>query len=290
MLTTLQLQELARLDHPLLQELLSQAPGTYHHSLMVANLAEQAARRINVDADLVRVGSFYHDVGKIARPYFFTENQDGSNAHARLDPTTSAQTIANHVRDGLDLARRYGLPERIRAFIPEHQGTRIIKFFYHLALKKAADPSEVNEDDFRYPGPRPQSKETGIVLLADSCEAASTAMQSRSEQEIEELVNQIVNQIALEGELDESGLTMGEIHLIKESFVDTLQGRFHIRPKYPGQRTSDKLEPISVPAAPMPQPAAVPAGSEAQVATQAAEKTQTETAQNLTPKEGADGV
>jgi putative nucleotidyltransferase with HDIG domain len=258
MLTTLQLQELARLDHPLLQELLSQAPGTYHHSLMVANLAEQAARRISADADLVRVGSFYHDVGKITRPYFFTENQDGSNAHARLDPTTSAQTIANHVRDGLDLARRYGLPERIRAFIPEHQGTRTIKFFYHLALKKAADPSEVNEDDFRYPGPRPQSKETGIVLLADSCEAASTALQSRNEQEIEELVNQIVNQIAMEGELDESGLTMGEIHLIKESFVDTLQGRFHVRPKYPGQRTSDKLEPI---AAPKPLPATQPAGS-----------------------------
>ena len=250
MLTTLQLQELARLDHPLLQELLSQAPGTYHHSLMVANLAEQAARRINVDADLVRVGSFYHDVGKITRPYFFTENQDGSNAHTRLDPTTSAQTIANHVKDGLELARRYRLPERIRAFIPEHQGTRTIRYFYHLALKQAADPGKVNEDDFRYPGPRPQSKETGIVLLADSCEAASTAMQSRSEQEIEELVNQIVNQIVLEGELDESGLTMGEIRQIKESFVNTLQGRFHVRPKYPGQRTSDKLEPIVVPAQP----------------------------------------
>jgi len=239
--TSMQLQELARLDHPLLQELLSQAPGTYHHSLMVSNLAEQAARRITADADLVRVGSFYHDVGKIARPYFFTENQDGANVHSRLDPLTSAQTITRHVQDGLDLAKRYRLPEKIRAFIPEHHGTRTIKFFYQLAVKAADDPDSIDKDDFRYPGPKPQSKETAIVLLADSCEAASTAMQSRTEDEIEELVESIVNQIATEGELDESGLTMGDLRTIKESFTDTLQGRFHVRPKYPGQRTSGKL-------------------------------------------------
>ena len=239
--TSLQLQELARLDHPLLQELLRQAPGTYHHSLMVANLAEQAARRIGADADLVRVGSFYHDVGKIARPYFFTENQDGSNAHTRLDPLTSAQAISSHVQDGVDLARRYRLPDKIQAFIPEHQGTRTIQFFYHQALKAASKPELVDESKFKYPGPKPQSPETAIVLLADSCEAASTAMQSRTEKELEKLVNKIVNDIYLEGELDESELTAGDLRKIKDSFIETLKGRFHARPKYPGQRTSDKL-------------------------------------------------
>ena len=239
--TSLQLQELARLDHPLLQELLRQAPGTYHHSLMVANLAEQAAQQINADAALVRVGSFYHDVGKIARPYFFTENQEGSDAHTRLDPLTSAETIINHVADGLELARRHRLPEKIRAFIPEHQGTRTTKYFYHQALKAAADPSLIDEEDFRYPGPKPQSRETAVVLLADSCEAASTATHSTTEEEIEELVEKVVGDIMLEGELDESGLTLGDISAIKMSFTKTLHGRFHVRPKYPGQRTSDKL-------------------------------------------------
>ncbi len=240
--TALQLQELARLDHPLLQELLRQAPGTYHHSLMVANLAEQAASQIGADAPLVRVGSFYHDVGKIARPYFFTENQEGANAHARLDPRTSADTIISHVADGLELAKRYRLPDKICAFIPEHQGTRTAKFFYHQALKAAADPSLVDEQDFKYPGPKPQSKETAVVLLADSCEAASTALQSRSGEEIEGLVNRVINDIVLQGELDESGLTLGDIQEIKTSFAETLHGRFHVRPKYPGQRTSDKLQ------------------------------------------------
>jgi putative nucleotidyltransferase with HDIG domain len=240
--TSLQLQELARLDHPLLQELLRQAPGTYHHSLMVANLAEQAAQQIDADAALVRVGSFYHDVGKIARPYFFTENQGGSDIHARLDPLTSAETIISHVVDGLELARRYRLPEKIRAFIPEHQGTRTTKYFYHQALKAAADPSLVDEEDYRYPGPKPQSRETAVVLLADSCEAASTATRSITEEEIEQLVDKVVGDIMLQGELDESGLTLGDIRAIKMSFTETLQGRFHVRPKYPGQRTSDKLK------------------------------------------------
>lgn len=237
--TSLQLQELARLDHPLLQELLRKAPGTYHHSLMVANLAEQAAQRIGADSEMVRVGSFYHDVGKIARPYFFTENQNGSNAHARLDPHTSAQAITNHVKDGLDLARRYRLPERIRAFIPEHQGTRLVSYFYHEAVEAAGDASQVEEEDYRYPGPKPQSRETALVLLADSCEAASTALQSRAEEEIERLVTSIVNEIVMEGELDESGLTLGDIQAVKESLTETLQGRFHDRPRYPGQEAAD---------------------------------------------------
>jgi len=259
--TSLQLQELARLDHPLLQELLRQAPGTYHHSLMVANLAERAARRIDADAALVRVGSFYHDVGKTVRPYFFTENQDGANAHTRLDPLTSAQTIISHVKDGLELSKRHRLPEKICAFIAEHQGTRTTKFFYHQALKATTDPSLVNEQDFKYPGPKPQSRETAVVLIADSCEAASTALQSRTEEEIERLVNRIINDIALEGELDESGLTMGDLNTIKKSFVETLQGRFHVRPKYPGQRTSDKLVAPVKKDATITQPAGLPAGN-----------------------------
>ncbi|MBN1314269.1 MAG: HDIG domain-containing protein [Anaerolineales bacterium] len=242
--TSFQLLELARLDHPLLQELLRLAPGTYHHSLMVANLAEQAARKIGADADLVRVGSFYHDVGKIIRPYFFTENQNGDNAHQRLDPLTSAQTIANHVKDGIDLAKRYRLPEKIRAFIPEHHGTRTVRYFYHQAKKAATDPDLIQEKDFKYPGPKPASRETAIVLLADSCEAASTALQSRTEQELARVVNEVINSIALDGELNNSGLTMGDIQAIKESFIESLQGRFHARPKYPGQRTSDQLKSV----------------------------------------------
>ncbi len=233
--TSLQLQELSRLDSPLLQELLRRAPGTYHHSIMVANLAEQAADQIKVNSTLIRVGAFYHDIGKMNRPPFFTENQEGVNPHDSLDPYTSARIILNHVSEGLELAKQYKLPEGIRDFIAQHHGQRIVRGFYFKAVKAAEETGEtVDKEQFRYPGPRPRSKETGIVMLADAIESASRALQPNSEKAIEKLVNSMIDEDLTEGQLDQSGLTLGDIHLIRTSFIKTLKGRFHVRVKYPG--------------------------------------------------------
>jgi putative nucleotidyltransferase with HDIG domain len=234
--TSLQLLELARPTQPLLRELLLRAPGTYHHSLMVSNLAEQAAERIGADALLTRVGAYYHDVGKMVRPYFFVENQmDGINLQDRLDPRTSAQIIINHVKDGLDLAKKHRLPYDVRAFIPEHQGAGLIKYFYHRALDQADDPAQVDEKDYRYPGPKPQSKETAIVLLADSCEAAVRAAHPNSVEEIDKIVHRIINEKLAGGDLDECDLTTRDLDQIRKAFVEMLHGVFHPRIKYPGQ-------------------------------------------------------
>ncbi len=235
-ITILQLQELSRLDHPLLQELLRRAPGTYHHSIMVANLAEQAAERVKgANSTLVRVGAFYHDIGKMKRPPFFTENQEGSNPHESLDPYSSARIIINHVSDGLEMARKYRLPHNIRDFIAEHHGDRIVKGFYVKAVTQVeGDESRVDVSKFRYTGPRPRSRETGIVMLADSVEATSSALRPSTEKAIEKLVNSLVDEHVTEGQLNNSGLTLGDIRTIRASFIETLKGRFHVRVKYPG--------------------------------------------------------
>jgi cyclic-di-AMP phosphodiesterase PgpH len=233
-LTTLQLQDLSRLDHPLLQELLRRAPGTYHHSIMVANLAEQAAERIKASSALVRVGAFYHDVGKMNRPPFFTENQEGSNPHDSLDPYSSARIIISHVSDGLQLARRYRLPHRVHDFIAEHHGDRVLKTFYQRARELAVDADEVDINRFRHKGPRPRSRETGIVQLADAIEATSSAVRPNTEAAIEKLVTSLVEEHLKEGQLDHSGLTLGDIRRVRESFIETLKGRFHMRVLYPG--------------------------------------------------------
>jgi cyclic-di-AMP phosphodiesterase PgpH len=233
-MTTVQLQDLSRLDHPLLQELLRRAPGSYHHSIMVANLAEQAAERIRANSSLVRVGAFYHDVGKMNRPPFFIENQEGANPHDSLDPFSSARIIIGHVADGLQLARRYRLPGRIRDFIAEHHGNRVLKTFYQKARELADDADEVDIERFRYKGPRPRSRETGIVQLADSIEATSSALRPNTEAAIEKLVVTIIEEHLKEGQLDRSGLTLGDINRLRESFIETLKGRFHVRVRYPG--------------------------------------------------------
>lgn len=233
--TTLQLQDLSRLDHPLLQELLRRAPGTYHHSIMVANLAEQAGEEIKANSALIRVGAFYHDIGKMNRPPFFSENQEGVNPHDSLDPYTSTRIILSHVTDGLELARRYKLPDRIRAFIAEHHGTRIVKAFYYKAKELAvAGEDEIREEQFRHSGPRPRTPETGIVLIADAIESASRALQPDTPKAIEKLVNSLIDDDLKDGQLDDSGLTMGDIQKIRASFIKTLKGRFHVRVKYPG--------------------------------------------------------
>ena len=237
--TTLQLQELSRPNHPLLQLLLMKTPGTYHHTLMVANLAEQAAERIGVNALLVRVGAFYHDVGKTARPYMFVENQvEGSNVHDKLDARTSAEIITRHVQDGLDLAKRYRLPTSIRAFIPEHHGTMRASFLYQKAVQQAGgDASQVDEQAFRYPGPKPQSKETALLMLADGCEAAVRAARPSSEKEISEIVRKVISDRIACGQLTDCPLTLRDLDLIRESFTLTLQGVFHPRIQYPETHT-----------------------------------------------------
>ena len=252
--TSLQLQELARPTQPLLRQLLLRAPGTYHHSLMVSNLSEQAADRIGADALLTRVGAYYHDVGKTVRPYFFVENQmDGINVQDRLDPRTSAQIIISHVKDGLDLAKKYGVPRNVRAFIPEHQGRGLIKYFYHQALEQADDPSTVDEDDFRYPGPKPQSRETAIVMLADSCEAAVRASHPESVEEMDKIVRRIINEKLTTGELDECDVTTRDLDQVRRAFVEMLHGVFHPRVKYP-EEVKEELDDGSRAALPLPEP------------------------------------
>lgn len=259
--TSLQLFELARPTQPLLRQLLLRAPGTYHHSLMVSNLAEQAAERIGADALLTRIGAYYHDVGKIVRPYFFVENQmDGINVQERLDPRTSAQIIISHVKDGLDLAKKYRLPRDVRAFIPEHQGTGLIKYFHHQALEQVDDPSQVNDADFRYPGPKPQSKETAIVMLADSCEAAVRAAHPNSVEEIDKLVRRIINDKLTNGELDECDLTTRDLDQIRSAFVEMLHGVFHPRVKYP-EEVKGELAKEKPAALPPPESVPVPASA-----------------------------
>jgi putative nucleotidyltransferase with HDIG domain len=264
--TSLQLQDLARPTQPLLRQLLLRAPGTYHHSLMVSNLAEQAAERVGADALLARVGAYYHDIGKAVRPYFFVENQiEGVNVQDRLDPRTSAQIIISHVKDGLDLARSHRLPRDVRVFIPEHQGTGLIKYFYHQALEQGDNAAQVDEADFRYPGPKPQSKETGIVMLADSSEAAVRAERPTSVDEIDKIVRCVIADKLNSGELDECDLTMRDLDRCRAAFVEVLQGIFHPRTKYPGQAVEELAPANPVAALSPPQPAspALPAAESA---------------------------
>jgi putative nucleotidyltransferase with HDIG domain len=240
--TTMRLIELSRPNHPLLQRLLREAPATYHHSLMVANLAEQAAERIGADPLLTRVGAYYHDVGKITRPYFFSENQvEGVNPHDRLDPRTSAEVIASHVKDGLDMARRYRLPSRVRAFIPEHHGTNWVGFLYDQAVELASDTTPVSESDFRHHGPKPQSKETALVMLADGCEAAVRAMRPTSAGEVAEVVSRVFSERVADGQLNESNLTLRELEITQEAFISALKGIFHPRIQYPKSETTTNM-------------------------------------------------
>jgi putative nucleotidyltransferase with HDIG domain len=233
-LTTMRLIELGRPDHPLLQRLLREAPATYHHSLMVANLAEQAAERIGADPLLTRVGAYYHDVGKLVRPYFFAENQvEGVNPHDRLDPRTSAEVIISHTKDGLELARRYRLPSRVRAFIPEHHGTNWVSFLYEKAVQLAGDAALVDENDFRHLGPKPRSKETALVMLADGCEAAVRAVRPSSAEEVAEIVNRVISERVAGGQLSECDLTLHDLEVARAVFIGALKGIFHPRIRYP---------------------------------------------------------
>src|SRR3990170_5407143 len=219
--TRAQLMELSQLNAPLLRRLQDEAPGTSHHSVIVGNLAERAADLVGADALLVRVGCYYHDIGKVLQPGFYIENQmGGANPHDTLDPRESARIIAEHVRGGLELAQRHGLPPGVQAFIPEHHGTRLIPYFYRVASQR--DP-KVDPELFRYPGPRPQSRETAIVMLADSVEAMVRAAGDHSLEKISEIVDTVIGERLAEGQLDDSELTLREIKLIAEWFKWGLQ-------------------------------------------------------------------
>jgi putative nucleotidyltransferase with HDIG domain len=241
--TSLQLTELSRPTHPLLRQLLLKAPGTYHHTIVVSNLAERAAAAIGADAYLSRVGAYYHDIGKTVRPYFFTENiMDGASPHEKLDPLTSAQIIISHVTEGIDLAEKYHLPPRIREFIREHHGRSLVKYFYIKALQEAPEGVTVNEEDFRYPGPNPHSKETAIMLLADTCEAAVRAIRPSSREELKLLIDRLIDERISDGELDESNLTFREVQQVKDIFIRVLEGVHHPRISYPEPTQSGKME------------------------------------------------
>lgn len=239
-ITPFQLMELSRPTHPLFRQLLLNAPGTYHHTLLVANMAEEAAERIGADGLLARVGTYYHDIGKTARPYFYIENRVGTvNPHERLDPRTSAQIILSHVQDGLDLARKHHLPAAVRGFISEHHGTSLALAFYRMALNEAKGNGEtVRKEDFAYPGPKPQSRETAILMLADGSEARVRSAEPASVAEIERIIADTIKTKLDDGQLDESDLTLRDLKEIQAAFVSVLKGVFHPRVKYP--------EPVNV--------------------------------------------
>jgi putative nucleotidyltransferase with HDIG domain len=258
--------ELAHPDQPVLRRLMREAPGTYHHSLVVSNLAERAAEMIGADALLTRVSAYYHDIGKVVRPSAFIDNQSGmKNIHDTLDPRESAAIIMSHVSDGLELGRKSRLPRRILDAIPQHHGTMLIQYFYHKAL--LADPT-TNPDNFRYPGPKPQTKENAILMLADGVEATVRAMAqagaldrpptrnsdasetvglyndtaSIPNDTLVQTVHRIISERIEDGQLDECDLTVRDIARIQEAFVSMLKGIYHPRIQYPSA-TSDAKQP-----------------------------------------------
>jgi putative nucleotidyltransferase with HDIG domain len=233
--TNMQLLELSRPDQPLLRMILRNAPGTYQHSLQVANLAEHAGEAINANTLLLRVGALYHDAGKAAKPKYFVENQgpDG-NPHDQLDPSTSARLIMQHVRDGLDLARRNHLPSRVRDLIPEHHGTLRASFQYDLALKAAGgEASQVDETLYHYPGPRPRSKEAALLMLADGVEAKFRALAPKTAEEVETLVGNLIEDRLAQHQFDDTDLTLKDLELVRLALTETLRSSLHVRLKYP---------------------------------------------------------
>ena len=239
--TVFELRELADPNHPLLRQLLLRTPGTYHHSLLVANLAERAAEVIGADPLVARVGAYYHDIGKMRNPTGFIENQTGTNPHDELDPSVSAGIVAAHVRDGLSLAERYHLPPMIREMIPAHHGTSVVKYFYQLAQQRGQNP---DESVFHYPGPRPRTKEAGIVMLADGTEASVRSLAEKKPETIRAMVERIVDDRLAEGQLDECDLTLRDITRIKDAFCELLLGVYHERIPYPEDRIA-RIPPAS---------------------------------------------
>ncbi len=249
--TSMTLLELADASHPLLRRLALEAPGTYNHSLQVATLAEEAAEAIGGNSLLCRVASYYHDVGKINKAEYFVENQQqpGENRHLNLSPSVSLLIIIGHVKDGVELAKEYSLPTSVLPFIQQHHGTTLVEFFYHRARKEQdrKDPleQEIDEHQYRYPGPKPRSKEVAIVMLADACESACRAMEDPNANRIETLVHDLAMKRLLDGQFDESELTMRELELIERSLVKSLLGLYHGRIAYPSDNKAKEPATLS---------------------------------------------
>ncbi|AVQ38857.1 TPA: HDIG domain-containing protein [Clostridium botulinum] len=232
--TTIKLLELSNPNNPLLKKLLLEAPGTYHHSILVGNLAEVAAEVVNGNPVLARVSAYYHDIGKTKRPYFFKENQIGKeNPHGKISPNLSTLIITSHVKDGLELAKEYKIPKVIQDIIQQHHGTSLVKYFYITMKNNSERPEDVNEEDFRYPGPIPKSKEAAIIMLADGVEAAVRSINEPTKGKIEEMVNKIIKARLDEGQLDDCDLTLKEIGLIRDAFLKVLISIYHQRIEYP---------------------------------------------------------
>ena len=240
--TGISLLELGDNTHPLLQELVRRAPGTHNHSITVGAIAEAAAERIGADGLLVRIGAYFHDIGKMLKPHYFVENQVGStNRHANLAPAMSTLIIIGHVKDGVDLGRQHHLPERIIDLIEQHHGTTLVEYFFHEANRRNGgnpDAAVVQESAFRYPGPKPQTKEAGILMMSDCVESASRTLSEPTPSRIEGLVSELIDKRLRDGQFDESGLTLREIAEIRDSLIKSLIGIYHGRVKYPEQRTA----------------------------------------------------
>jgi len=242
--TDIKLLELANMDNPLIKDLILQAPGTYHHSVIVGSLVEPAAKSVSANPLLSRVSAYYHDIGKLKKPLYFIENSGGAeNKHENLTPKMSSLVLLSHVKDGIELAREHRLGQRLAHIIQQHHGTSLISYFYRKA-KDHEDP-EINplkEEDFRYPGPKPQTKEAGLVMLADEVEAASRALSDPTPSRIKSLVQRIISSVFLDGQLEECELTLKDLHKIEESFTRVLNGFFHQRIDYPATPEADSLK------------------------------------------------
>ncbi|MBR2363761.1 MAG: HDIG domain-containing protein, partial [Lentisphaeria bacterium] len=241
--TSMYLQLYSDLNYPLMRRLQLEAPGTYHHALMVSTIAEQAARAIGADHVLVRVCALYHDIGKLAQPLYFIENSNGVNMHAEVAPSMSAMIILNHVKYGLELAAKHKLKKPIREAIAQHHGDNLVLFFYKLAEAEAKrENTAVNAADYRYQGPKPTSKENGILMISDCCEAASRSLKDASPEAVEQLVSNIISGKMKDGQLEESLLSMRELGMIRKSITKTLISMSHIRIAYPKENKEEKNE------------------------------------------------
>lgn len=239
--TNIKLLELSNPNQPLMKKLIMEAPGTYHHSMMVANLAEAAAELVGGNPVIARVGAYYHDIGKTKRPYFFGENQIArDNPHDKITPNLSTLIILSHTKDGLEMAKEQKIPKVIQDIIVQHHGTTLVKYFYFKAKKEAENPDEIKEEDFRYPGPIPNTKEAGILMLADSVEASVRSITDPTKGKIEEMVNNIINDKLNNRQLVDCDLTLKDVEIIRKSFLKTLDGIYHHRIEYPSEAKTKK--------------------------------------------------
>lgn len=242
--TSISLLELADFHHPLLQRMILEAPGTFHHSLVVGNLSETACNAVGANALLARIGAYYHDIGKLEKTEYFSENQEVKESkHDALSPAMSKIIIMNHVKEGAELGRKYKLSPPLIDFILQHHGTSLVYYFYRRALEAFEEDQGIKEEGFRYPGPRPNTKETAIVLLADSVEAATRALRNPSPNKIEEIVHKVINNKFIDGQLDECDLTLKDIEKISAVFIRILSGIYRSRIGYPEESGSQSSHP-----------------------------------------------